>query len=173
MISGFEGFAPSVAATAFVHRSAEVIGNVKLEEKVSVWPCAVLRGDVEEIVIGEETNVQDCAVIHTNHGYPVIVGKRVTVGHGATLHGCRIGNDCLVGIGAIVLDGAVLEDRVLVAAGSLVPPSMKVPSGSLVMGTPAKVVRKLKDGEIDSIISNGKEYAGLIAEYKDKKDGII
>jgi carbonic anhydrase/acetyltransferase-like protein (isoleucine patch superfamily) len=149
---------PQVHPTAFVHERAEVIGKVRIGPKASIWPGAVLRGDIEEIVIGEGSNVQDNAVIHTDHGMPTVVGDGVTVGHAAILHGCRVGNGALVGMGSILLNGSVVEDECLVGAGALLAPGMRVPKGHLALGSPAKAVRPLKREEVDGIRKNGQNY---------------
>lgn len=164
MIRSFDGHTPRVDPSAFVHERAEVIGRVVLGPKSSVWPGAVLRGDIEEIVIGEGSNVQDNAVIHTDHGKPTIVGKGVTIGHGAILHGCTVGDDALVGMGSILLNGAVLESRALLGAGALLAPGAKIPAGHLGLGSPARAARPLKPEEVDGIRKNGQHYL----EYAEK-----
>lgn len=153
-IRTFKGQTPTLDAGAFVDASAMVIGDVTLGRDVSIWPMAVLRGDVHSISIGDETNIQDSAVLHVTHrsasnpeGYPLIIGKGVTVGHKVVLHGCRIGDFCLIGIGAIIMDGAVVEDRVMVGAGALVPPGKRLASGYLYVGSPARPSRPLREDE--------------------------
>src|SRR5258707_467045 len=126
MIRSFEGDRPRLHPTAFVHDSAEVIGRVVLAEGTSVWPGCVLRGDIDRIVVGAGTNIQDLTVIHTRDGFPTLVGKGVTVGHRATLHGARIGDLCLIGMGAIVME-ATVGPRCLIGAGALITAGMKVP----------------------------------------------
>jgi len=129
----------------YVHESAVIIGNVTLGRDASVWPTAVLRGDNDSIVIGDETNVQDGTIVHVDPGVPVRVGNRVTIGHRAVIHGCTIEDDCLIGIGAIVLNGAVIGTGSMIGAGAVVPEGMIVPPGSLVLGVPGKVVRQVDD----------------------------
>lgn len=129
----------------YIHNSAIIIGNVTLGRDASVWPLAVLRGDTDTIVIGDETNVQDGVIIHVDPGKPVRVGDRVTIGHRAVIHGCTIENDCLIGIGAIVLNGAVIGSGSMIGAGALVSEGMIVPPASLVLGVPGKVVRAVDD----------------------------
>ena len=158
MIRPFEGRVPDVHPTAFVHERAEVIGKVRLGPRASVWPGAVLRGDLEEIVVGEGSNVQDNAVLHTDAGIPLVVGDGVTVGHGAILHSCRVGHRALIGMGSILLSGAVVEDETVVGAGALLPPGGQVPKGYLALGSPAKAVRPLRPEEIDNIKRNGEVY---------------
>jgi len=138
----------------YIHPSAVVIGRVTLGRDASVWPTAVLRGDVDEIVIGDETNVQDGAVVHVDEGCPAIVGRRVTIGHRAVVHGCTIEDDCLIGIGAIVLNRAVIGTGSVIGAGAVVREDMVVPPGSLVLGVPAKIVRPVDD-ELRARIHHG------------------
>jgi carbonic anhydrase/acetyltransferase-like protein (isoleucine patch superfamily) len=139
---------PVVGADVFVEQSAQVIGDVTIGARSSIWFNCVVRGDVNYIRIGEETNVQDLSCLHVlRDRFPLVLGDRVTIGHSVTLHGCTIGNQCLVGMGAIVLDGAQIGEGCLIAAGALVTPGTKVPAFSLVMGSPAKVARPLGDAE--------------------------
>jgi carbonic anhydrase/acetyltransferase-like protein (isoleucine patch superfamily) len=130
---------PVVSPTAFVHPSAEVIGRVSLGDGASVWPGAVLRGDIEKISVGAESNIQDNAVVHTDHGVPTSVGRNVTVGHGAILHSCRVEDGALIGMGAVVLGNAVVGRGALVGAGSVVPPGARIPAGHLALGRPARI----------------------------------
>ena len=166
MIHRYQTAAPRVHPTAFVEASAHVIGDVELAEDASVWFCAVLRGDVNFIRIGRGTNLQDGTVVHGNRGgQPTLLGDAVTVGHGARLHGCRIASHCLIGIGAIVLDGVEIGEESLVAAGSLVAPGTKVPPRSLVMGSPAAVRRPVGDAELDLIRRSAQSYIALKDDY--------
>ncbi|MHB8838630.1 MAG: gamma carbonic anhydrase family protein [Gemmatimonadaceae bacterium] len=142
----------------YVHPSAVIIGDVTLGRDASVWPTAVLRGDSDAIVIGDETNVQDGAVIHVDPDVPVRVGHRVTIGHRAVIHGCTIEDDCLIGIGAIVLNGAVIGTGSVIGAGAVVREGMIVPPGSLVLGVPGKVVRAVDDELRDRIVRGAKAY---------------
>lgn len=141
---------PEIPASVFVAESAVVLGDVRLGEHASVYHHAVLRADNDVITIGEGTNVQDGCVLHVDAGLPLAVGRGCTVGHGAILHGCTIGDNALIGMGAIVLNGAVIGDNCLVAAGALVPQGAVIPEGSLVMGSPARVKRPLTPEEIDN-----------------------
>ncbi|MBI5600752.1 MAG: gamma carbonic anhydrase family protein [Gemmatimonadetes bacterium] len=138
----------------YIHPSAVIIGNVTLGRDASVWPTAVLRGDSDAIVIGDETNVQDGTIIHVDPGVPVRVGHRVTIGHRAVIHGCTIEDDCLIGIGAIILNGAVIGTGSVIGAGAVVREGTVVPPGSLVLGVPAKVVRPVDD-ELRARIARG------------------
>jgi carbonic anhydrase/acetyltransferase-like protein (isoleucine patch superfamily) len=140
---------------------------VELGEDVSVWFTTVVRGDVNFIRVGRGTNLQDGTIVHLNrNSTPTILEDYVTIGHGARLHGCHIRSNCLVGIGAVVLDGAVLEEECIVAAGAVVSPGTVVPKGSLLMGAPARVKRSVTDKDLDLIYRSAKNYVGLAAEYK-------
>ena len=164
----FLGQEPRVAPGAFVHPRATLIGAVTLGPKSSVWPGAVLRGDIERIEIGEGTNIQDGSVIHLADDMPCLVGKYTTVGHMAMLHACRVGDECLVGMSATVLDGAVIGDRCIIGAGSLVTKGTVVPAGSLVMGSPAKVVRPLTAEEQGKLRGWAEKYMAVSAAHARK-----
>lgn len=157
VIRAFKTFSPKIHPTAFVHPSSEVIGRVSVGAEASIWPLAVLRGDVDAVRIGPGSNIQDLAVIHCRPGRPAVVGRRVTVGHRAILHGAVVGDGCLVGMGAVVME-ARLGRETLVAAGAVVPPGMRVPPRSMVMGVPAKVVRPLRPEELRHIRRGEAEY---------------
>lgn len=148
-----------IAERVYIAEGAKIIGDVQIGEDSSVWYNAVIRGDSNSIVIGKNTNVQDNAVLHTSHSHALSVGDNVTIGHGAIVHGCTIGNNVLIGMGAIVLDGIVVEDNCIIGAGALVTQNKVIPSGSLALGNPAKVVRELKVEEIASILKNAYEYS--------------
>jgi carbonic anhydrase/acetyltransferase-like protein (isoleucine patch superfamily) len=147
MIRAYNRFVPKIHPKAFVHDCAEVIGQVVIREQASIWPLCVLRGDVGRIVIGPRSNIQDLTVIHTRTGCPAWIGAGVTVGHRVIVHGSRIGNGCLIGMGAIVMEASIGEYS-LIGAGALVLSGMRIPAHSLVLGSPAKVVRRLMDKEI-------------------------
>ena len=157
---------PDVDASAYVTDSASVIGNVHLAANTSIWFGAALRGDNELISIGEGSNVQECAVLHTDIGYPLVVGKNVTIGHQATLHGCTVGDGSLIGIQAVVLDGAVIGKNCLVAAGALVTSGKIFPDNSLIMGSPAKAVRELTQEQINDIQRGVTTYIERAAYFK-------
>lgn len=146
-IERYEGHAPDISPSAFVAPSGDVIGRVTLGEQSSIWYNATVRGDINEIVIGPRSNVQDNAVIHVSDDLPTILGELVTVGHSAILHACTIKDEVLVGMGSIILDGAVIGERSVIGAGALVTGGTIVPPGSLVLGSPAKVVRTLSPEE--------------------------
>lgn len=165
MIYNFKKFKPEIDETAYIHNSAQIIGRVKIEKDVSIWPNAVIRADVEKIVIKEKSNIQDCAVLHPDKGKPVIIGKGVTVGHSALVHGSNIKDYCLIGMGSIVINSEVGEYS-LIAAGALIPPGNKIPPYSLVMGLPFKIIRKLTKQEIKSLEKSAMVYVELAKNYK-------
>jgi carbonic anhydrase/acetyltransferase-like protein (isoleucine patch superfamily) len=134
---------PQLGKDVYIARGAVVIGAVTLGDHSSVWYNAVLRGDIERILVGHHTNIQDNAVLHLADDLPCILGNYVTVGHGAIVHACTVGNECLIGMGATVLDGAVVGDHCIIGANSLVPPGKRIPPGSVVMGVPGKVVKEM------------------------------
>jgi carbonic anhydrase/acetyltransferase-like protein (isoleucine patch superfamily) len=158
-IHAFGDRVPQFGADAFVHVDATVIGDVILEEGVTVWPSAVLRGDVERIVIGSFTSFQDGAIAHADPGTPLRVGSSCTVGHGAVLHGCTVGDGCLIGMHATLLNGCEVGEHSIVAAHALVPQDRLYPARSLLVGAPARVVRGLSDKEIDHITRVRGRYA--------------
>jgi carbonic anhydrase/acetyltransferase-like protein (isoleucine patch superfamily) len=159
--------APRIADTAWVADSAVVIGNVELAEEASVWFGAVLRGDTETLTIGRRSNVQDGSVLHADHGFPLVLGEGVTVGHQVMLHGCRIGDGSLVGIQAVVLNGTRIGRHCLVAAGAVVTEGKEFPDGSLIMGAPARVVRPLTPEQIDGLKESAQHYVDNARRYRD------
>ena len=172
MIRKFNDKSPETGESVYIDESAVVIGDVVLGSDVSVWPTAVIRGDVEIIRIGDGTNVQDGSVLHVSHagefsteGHPLIIGKGVTIGHRAVVHACRVGDYCLIGIGAIIMDDAVLEDFVMLGAGALVPPGKKLESGYLYLGAPAKQARALTEQEREFLEYSAHHYIELKNEY--------
>ncbi|MFN2547504.1 MAG: gamma carbonic anhydrase family protein [Myxococcales bacterium] len=166
MIKPFGPHQPQLGANAWVADSATVIGDVTLGPRASIWYGAVIRGDVEKIRIGADTNIQDNSVIHVDSsGYATIVGDRVTVGHRVVLHGCTIKDGALIGIGAIVMNGAEVGEGALVAAGALVPPGAKIPPGVLAVGSPAKVKRPLTEEEKEDLRESARHYVELAAEH--------
>jgi gamma-carbonic anhydrase len=162
MVRTFKGILPKIAETAYIDASAQIIGDVVIGEHSSVWPNAVVRGDVYYIRIGAQTNIQDNCVLHVETDqYQLLVGDRVTVGHNAVLHGCRIASDCLIGVGAVILNDAEIGAGSIIAAGALVPEHMVVPPGSLCMGVPATVRRQVTEGEVKRIHRGADRYLGL------------
>lgn len=163
MLRPYKDRLPEVHPTAYIDQSSHVIGDVTIGEHSSVWMCVVIRGDVNYIRIGDRTNIQDGTVVHVMHDTcPTVIGNDVTIGHGAIVHGCTIADRVLIGMGAIVLNGASIGKDTIVAAGSLVTERMVIPARSLVMGSPAKVKRPLNDAEVASI----QEYADNYVRYK-------
>jgi len=162
MIREVPGRRPRIDPAAYVDPQAAVIGDVTIAAGASVWPFAVLRGDQDNYVtLGRNSNVQDSSVLHVTLQFPCIVGDNVTIGHRAVVHACRVMNNVRIGIGAVVLDGAVIEEGAQVGAGALVPPGKVVPAGWLVMGVPAKPVRKMDPAELEDILKNARDYIQL------------
>jgi len=157
---------PDIAGTAWVADSAQVMGKVTLAEGASIWFGAVLRGDNDRIAIGRNSNVQDGSVIHTDRGFPATLGDNVTVGHRVMLHGCTIGDGSLVGIGAVVLNGAKVGKNCLVGAGALVTEGKEFPDGSMILGSPAKVVRMLEPEQIEGMQQAAPHYVENALRYK-------
>jgi carbonic anhydrase/acetyltransferase-like protein (isoleucine patch superfamily) len=161
-----KGVTPKLGKDVWIAPNATVIGDVVIGDESSVWFGAVIRGDVFPIRIGARTNIQDNAVVHVTNGKAsTTIGEDVTVGHLALVHGCTIGSRCLVGMGSIVLDNAVVEDECFIAAGALVPPSMRIPSRSLVVGRPARVVRKLEEADLAEIRAAGEAYTQYARDF--------
>ncbi len=163
---------PALGERVYLHPSCQVIGDVTLGDDSAVWCSSVLRGDVNRITIGRGTNVQDLTMGHVSHkapekpdGSPLIIGDYVTVGHSVVVHGCRIGNECLIGMGSIILDDAVIPDRVVIGAGSLVTQGKALESGMLYMGRPAKAVRALTEEEIAYLMYSANHYIRLKDDY--------
>ncbi|MDA9317432.1 gamma carbonic anhydrase family protein [Puniceicoccaceae bacterium] len=161
---------PEVNASAYIAKGAAVIGAVTLSESSSVWHNCVLRGDINTIEIGEGSNVQDGTVVHVADDYGVKVGKHVTIGHSAMIHACKICNECLIGMQATILDGAVIGAQSIVGAGALVTKGTQVPEGSLVLGAPAKVVRTLREEERTKIKAMAEKYVIVAREHKRRVD---
>ena len=176
-IRAYLNYVPQLGERVYVDEAAVVIGKVNLADEVSIWCGAVVRGDVNTIQIGKRSNVQDGSVLHVtggsaNHpaGSPLIIGEDVTIGHHVTLHGCTIGNRVLVGMGAIVLDDVVIEDEVIIGAGSLVPPRKRLQSGLMYMGSPAKAVRELTEAEKAFLRQSAQNYVATAAAYRQMAD---
>jgi len=171
-IRAFNQVLPTIAATAYIDPQAVVIGDVAIGEESSIWPCAVARGDVNVIRIGERTNIQDGAVLHVSHdsdfgvGYGLVIGNDVTVGHNATLHACTIDDEVLIGMNATVLDGAHVPKHCIIGANSLVAPGKKLESGWLYMGIPAKPVRQLSDQDKAFFKYSATHYVKLMQMYQ-------
>jgi len=171
-IRPFNDIMPIIGKSVYIDKTAVVIGDVTLGDDVSIWPTTVIRGDVERIVIGAATNVQDGSVLHVSHagsfsphGHPLVIGKGVTIGHRAVVHACTIGDYCLIGMGAIIMDDAVLEDNVILGAGALVPSGRRLESGNLYVGSPAKRVRSLTEQELEFLKYSSEQYIELKDNY--------
>src|SRR5580658_2425919 len=170
MIRSFRGIAPKVAVSAYVDASAQIIGDIEIGERSSVWPNASLRGDTGPIRVGSETSIQDNCVLHLDEGFPLTVGNRVTVGHSVTLHGCTVEDESLIGIGSTVLNGAKIGKGSVVAAGSLVPEGMEVPPATLVMGVPAKPRRAVTPEEQARFAEGVRHYVEKARVYKQESE---
>jgi carbonic anhydrase/acetyltransferase-like protein (isoleucine patch superfamily) len=170
MIRSFRGITPRIAASAYVDPGAHVIGDVEIGERASVWPCVVLRGDIEPIRVGAETNIQDGTVIHTDRGFPTTIGDRVSVGHSAIIHGCTIDDDSLIGMGACVLTGARIGRGAVIAAGALVPEGMEVAQDTLVMGAPAKPRRTVTAEEKERFRKGVAGYMERGRQFKEEAE---
>ena len=169
-VRAFKGLSPKIHPTCYVEQSAQVIGDVEIGEESSVWMCAVIRGDVHWIRVGRRTSIQDGTVVHAMTGtHPTTIGDNVTIGHGAIVHGCTIENLCLIGMGAVLLNGAHVGAGSIVAAGTLLPEHMKVPPKSLVMGSPGKVKRLLTQAELAEIQGYADRYVGYRLDYMDDR----
>ena len=173
-IRNFEDKQPIIHETTFVDETALVLGEVQIGENCSIWPMTVIRGDVNSIQIGNNTNIQDNSVLHVTHdgpynpgGYDLKIGNNVTVGHRVILHGCQVDDSCLIGMGATIMDGAVIESYTLIGAGSMVPPNPHLDSGYLWVGSPVRKVRKLSEEERESIEYSALNYVKLKNRYSD------
>jgi carbonic anhydrase/acetyltransferase-like protein (isoleucine patch superfamily) len=164
----FDGASPAVDPTAFVAENATLVGRVTVKAGASVWFGAVMRGDTDDLVLGERSNLQDNAVVHADPGSPAIIGAGVSIGHGAVVHGCRVEDGCLIGMNATVLNRAVIGAQSLVAAGAVVLEDTVVPPRSLVAGVPAKVRRQLTDDEVAALARNADTYAQRAQVYKNQ-----
>lgn len=171
-IQKFKNLVPQIAKGVYIHQTAIVIGEVQIGENSSIWPGAVIRGDINFIRIGKNTNIQDLSMLHVNHksgedpaGSPLIIGDNVTIGHTVILHGCTIQDECLIGMGSIVMDKVLVQKRVLLGAGSLVPSGAVLDSGYLYLGRPAKKVRVLTAEEIASLMESANSYVQVKDEY--------
>ncbi|MBM7613888.1 gamma carbonic anhydrase family protein [Alkaliphilus hydrothermalis] len=166
MIKAFKNKEPNIHESCFIAETADLIGNVTIGANSSIWYKAVLRGDVNQIQVGENTNIQDNTVIHVAKEYPTFIGDHVTVGHSSIIHGCKIGNNTLIGMGAIVLDGAEIGEETIIGAGSLVPQGKKIPSGVLALGSPVKVIRELTEEEKTKLQESADGYVAMGKAHK-------
>lgn len=171
-LRSYKGIYPTLASNVYIDASSILVGDIQLGEDASIWPLVAARGDVNQIIIGARSNVQDGSVLHVTRktadnpdGHPLIIGDDVTIGHKAMLHGCQVGNRVLVGMGAILLDDAIIEDDVIIAAGSLVPPGKRLEGGYLYVGSPVKQARPLTDKERAFLTASADNYVLLKNEY--------
>jgi len=165
LIRDYKDFKPKIGKKSWISETAYIIGNVVIGDNVGVWFGAVIRGDVDSITIGDDTNIQDNSVIHSEPNYPTKIGKGVTIGHNSIIHGCEIGNNTLIGMGSIILNGAKIGNNSIVGAGSIVTEEKVFEDNSLILGTPARFLRKLTNEEINRIKQNAKEYIYLKDQY--------
>ncbi len=165
MIEKLDQLTPVVPDSCFVHKTASIIGQVTLGENVSVFPSAVLRGDIAAITVGDNSNIQDNACLHVNYGTPCQIGSGVSIGHGAVVHGSKIGDNVIVGMNAVVMETEI-GPNCIIGAGAVIPAGKSIPPGSLVMGVPGKVIRQLEEDEVNEILQNAREYAKAVLVYK-------
>ncbi len=166
MLIGFDGFDPVIAEDAWLAPTATVIGQARVESAASVFYGAVIRADMDIVVLGARSNLQDNAVVHTDHGFPTLIGAGVSIGHAAVVHGCSVEDDCLIGMNATVLNGARIGTGSLIAAGSVVLEGTVIPPRSLVAGVPGKVRRELTETEVQRILTNAEHYLALAAAHR-------
>ena len=166
MIKEFEGNIPRIDESTYISESVDIIGDVTIEENANIWFGTRLRGDMNKIVVGKNTNIQENTVVHVDKNCPCLIGKDVTIGHGAIIHGCEICDNVLVGMGSIILNNAKIGKNTIIGAGSLITQGKVFPEGVLILGNPAKVVRKLTDDEIKSIRKSSDNYVNLSKKYK-------
>lgn len=166
MIRDFKDFKPQIGRNSWISETATIIGNVKIGDNVGIWFGVVLRGDVAPIEIGNNTNIQDNSVVHSEVGYPTKIGNGVTIGHNSIIHGCEIGDDTLIGMGAIILNGVKIGKNCIIGAGSVITEGKTIEDNSLVLGVPGKVVRKVTDEEIKRIKENARAYIALKESYE-------
>ena len=166
MIMDFEGVTPRINKNTYISESVDIIGKVNVEENVNIWFGTRLRGDMNNIIIGENTNIQENSVVHVDINSPCIIGKNVTIGHGTIIHGCSISDNVLVGMGSIILNNAKIGKNTIIGAGSLITQGKEFPEGVLILGNPAKVIRQLTEAEIESIQRSSDNYVSLSKKYK-------
>ena len=165
MIKVFDGKTPTVDDRSFVHETAVVIGDVVIEEGANIWPYTVLRGDIERITIRKNVSVQDHTIVHTDPGFPVEIGEGSTIGHGCIIHGCRVGRESLIAMGATLLTGSSVGDQCIIGAGALLPEGRSVPDCSIAHGIPAKVIRDADERDKERIRKTSEAYQRLMAKY--------
>lgn len=170
MIKRYQNKKPSIAKSAWIAQSAEIIGSVELKENVSVWYHSVLRGDNAHILIEEDTNIQDGCILHCDPEHELHIGQRVSVGHGCILHGCIIESDCLIGMGAILMNGAHIGANSIIGAGAIVTEMSEIPAGSLVVGCPARIIRNVSASQIKDIQRNAAHYVELKEVHRKEEE---
>jgi len=166
MIKEYKGKRPKIHPTAFIAETAVLIGDVIIEENASIWYGAILRGDINSITVGKNSNVQDGSVIHVADDFPVVIGDNVTIGHNVVVHACRIEDQCLIGMGATILDGAIIEKKSIIGANALITQNKTIPSYSLVGGVPAKHLRTISEDEAQGLYEHAQKYCKLAEGYK-------
>lgn len=166
MIKNFRGIKPNIDPDTFIAENVSLIGNVSIGKGSSIWFNAVLRGDIEKITVGMYSNIQDNAVLHTSKNIPTKLGDYTVVGHNAIIHGCTIGNNCLIGMGSIVLDEVIIGDNCIIGAGTVITAKTIIPSNSVVIGVPGRIIRETTSKDINLIRNNAKRYNQLYKEYK-------
>ncbi len=166
MIESLNEHTPIISKNAFVHQSAVLIGDIIVEEEANIWPQAVLRGDMERITVRKRASIQDSTIVHTDPGFPAEIGEGTTIGHGCIIHGCKIGNNSLVAMGAIILTGAQVGDNCIIGAGGLVTEGKYIPNGSVALGIPAKIIRNVSDEDVFRIEKTNSAYIELVKKYK-------
>jgi carbonic anhydrase/acetyltransferase-like protein (isoleucine patch superfamily) len=165
-IEKYKDLEPKIHPTARLFKNVVISGDLTISKNVNIWFNVSLRADMAPIFIGENTNIQDNAVVHTNTGLPTYIGKNVTVGHGAIIHAATVEDDCLIGMGSIILDGAVIKQGALIGAGAVIPPNKVIPMNSLVVGNPMRIIRELTSIELEANKKNKDYYLKLMSEYK-------
>ena len=168
-VSKYKGIAPDISEVSYIAPSADIIGEVRIGKKSSIWHQATIRGDVNKVEIGDFVSIQEGTVVHVDKDKPTIIGNYVTVGHQATVHGCIVEDNCLIGMGSIILDGAVIGAGSIIGAGALVPPGKVIPPRSLVMGVPGKVVKELDDNRVAGNIAHAAGYWNLALDYLEEE----
>ncbi|WP_454052966.1 gamma carbonic anhydrase family protein [Clostridium sp. Marseille-Q7071] len=166
MIKSFKGINPNIHDSCFIAENAAIIGNVEIAENSNIWYGTVLRGDMDYLKVGKNTNIQDNSTVHNDYNTPTKIGDNVTIGHNSIIHGCSIGNNVLIGMGSIILNNSEIGENTIIGAGSLVTQGKKIPSGVLCMGSPAKVVRELTKEEIEHIKKSAEGYVQMGMEHK-------
>lgn len=165
MITGFNGINPQIPSSTYVAHSADVIGNVVLGNDVSVWHNSVIRGDFNSIVVEDSSNIQDNSVLHVDSNEPLHIGTNTTIGHGCIIHGCTIGNSCLIGMGSLIMNRAMIGSNCIIGAGTLITQDTKIPDNSIVLGRPGKISKQISQSDLEYINSNAKAYVALKNKY--------